>query len=69
MGGYIIIGSLEDGFIFLKSKNLLFYHHTFNNLAFNGQKDFFNITKDYLKNNIYGWTKTEPKLKPYTKTM
>jgi aminoglycoside 3-N-acetyltransferase len=33
------------------------------------QKDFFIITKNYLQNNIYGWTKNEPKIKQYTKTM
>ena len=33
------------------------------------QKDFFIITKNYLQNNIYGWTKNEPKIKQFTKTM
>ena len=33
------------------------------------QKEFFNITKKYFQKNIYAWTKKEPKVKPYTKTM
>lgn len=33
------------------------------------QKYFFEITKLYLQKNIYGWTRYEPKVKPFSKKL